>query len=110
MVLLGVGAGIGFNPMLMAAMREVSHTESGLASGIVNTAFLLGGSLGLAVLASLAALHSAGLTAAGASHLEALAGGYRSAFAVSACITAAAALLGGLGLRQGTSASQAIVS
>jgi len=99
MVLLGIGGGVGFNPMLMAAMSEVSHTESGLASGIVNTAFLLGGSLGLAVLASLAALHSGALTSAGAGYSEAIAGGYRLAFAVSACITAAAALLGGLGLR-----------
>ncbi|MFZ0500229.1 MAG: DHA2 family efflux MFS transporter permease subunit [Steroidobacteraceae bacterium] len=99
MVLLGVGAGIGFNPMLMAAMSEVSQAESGLASGIVNTAFLLGGALGLAALASLAALHSALLIAGGAGHLQALAGGYRRAFAAGACITAAAALLGGLGLR-----------
>jgi EmrB/QacA subfamily drug resistance transporter len=99
MVLLGIGAGIGFNPMLMAAMGQVSHTESGLASGIVNTAFLLGGALGLAVLASLAALHGGALAAAGATRLEALAGGYRLAFAVSACIAAAAALVGGLGLR-----------
>jgi EmrB/QacA subfamily drug resistance transporter len=100
MALLGIGGGIGFNPMLMAAMSEVPHTESGLASGILNTAFLLGGALGLAVLASLAALHGAALTAAGTGHLAALAGGYRRAFAVSACITAAAALLGGLGLRR----------
>jgi EmrB/QacA subfamily drug resistance transporter len=99
MVLLGVGAGIGFNPMLMAAMSEASPTESGLASGIVNTAFLLGGALGLAVLASLAALHSASLAGTNAGHLQALAGGYRAAFAASAAITAAAALLGGLGLR-----------
>ena len=106
MVLLGVGAGIGFNPMLMAAMGEVSQTESGLASGIVNTAFLLGGALGLAVLASVATMHGATLTAAGMSHLEALAGGYRSAFAVSACITGAAALLGGLGLRSAASPAQ----
>jgi EmrB/QacA subfamily drug resistance transporter len=107
MALLGVGAGIGFNPMLMAAMSEVPQTESGLASGIVNTAFLLGGALGLAVLASLAALHGAALTASGAGHLEALAGGYRRAFAVSACVTAAAALLGGLGLRRGAVPSPA---
>ncbi|HEX5461087.1 MAG TPA: DHA2 family efflux MFS transporter permease subunit [Steroidobacteraceae bacterium] len=99
MALLGVGAGIGFNPMLMAAMSEVPQSESGLASGIVNTAFLLGGALGLAVLASVAALHGAALTAGGAGHLQALVGGYRAAFAVAACITAAAALLGGLGLR-----------
>ena len=92
--------GIAFNPMLMAAMSEVTQTDSGLASGIVNTAFMLGGALGLAVLASLAALHGAALNATGAAHLEALAEGYRRAFAVSACITAAAALLGGVGLRR----------
>jgi EmrB/QacA subfamily drug resistance transporter len=107
MILLGVGSGIGFNPMLMAAMNEVSPSESGLASGVVNTAFLLGGALGLALLASVAALHGAALTAAGVGHLGALVGGYRRAFAVSACITAAAALLGGLGLRRVSLASLA---
>jgi len=52
-------------------------------------------------------MHSATLTAAGAAHLEALAGGYRRAFAVSACSSAAAALLGGLGLRRVAVPSQA---
>jgi hypothetical protein len=45
MVLLGVGAGVGFNPVLLAAMGDVGEHESGLASGIVNTSFLLGGAL-----------------------------------------------------------------
>ena len=43
MVLLGIGAGIAFNPMLLAAMSDVSEEESGLASGVVNTAFMMGG-------------------------------------------------------------------
>ncbi|HUA22748.1 MAG TPA: DHA2 family efflux MFS transporter permease subunit [Steroidobacteraceae bacterium] len=107
MILLGVGGGIGFNPMLMAAMSEVPHTESGLASGLVNTSFLLGGALGLAVLASLAALRTAALSAAGAGHLEAIAGGYRNAFAVSACIALGAALVGAVGLRRVALPSQA---
>ncbi|WP_141290140.1 DHA2 family efflux MFS transporter permease subunit, partial [Ideonella azotifigens] len=55
MLLLGLGAGIAFNPVLLAAMSEVSPEDSGLASGLVNTAFMMGGALGLAVLASLAA-------------------------------------------------------
>ena len=55
MILLGFGAGIAFNPMLLAAMSDVAPEESGLASGLVNTAFMMGGALGLAVLASLAA-------------------------------------------------------
>ena len=96
MVLLGLGAGIAFNPVLMAAMSEVPHTESGLASGIVNTAFLMGGSLGLAVLASLAAARSSGLVDAGVSHLQALTGGYQAAFLGGACFAFLAALLGGL--------------
>jgi len=96
MMLLGLGAGIAFNPVLMAAMSEVPHTESGLASGIVNTAFLMGGSLGLAVLASLAAARSSGLTDAGVSHLQALTGGYQVAFLGGACFALLAALLGGL--------------
>ena len=52
MILLGFGAGIAFNPVLLAAMSDVEPEESGLASGIVNTAFMMGGALGLAVLAS----------------------------------------------------------
>ena len=54
MILIGFGAGMAFNPVLLAAMSGVSPSESGLASGIVNTAFMMGGALGLAVLASLA--------------------------------------------------------
>ena len=55
MILLGFGAGIAFNPVLLAAMSDVEPEEAGLASGIVNTAFMMGGALGLAVLASVAA-------------------------------------------------------
>ncbi len=54
MVLLGCGGGMAFNPLLLAAMSDVSPEESGLASGLVNTAFMMGGALGLAVLASIA--------------------------------------------------------
>src|SRR5204863_476858 len=64
MLLLGLGAGMALNPLLLAAMSEVGPTESGLASGVVNTAFMMGGALGLAVLASLAAARTDGLLAA----------------------------------------------
>ena len=46
---------MAFNPVLLAAMGDVEPTEAGLASGLVNTSFMMGGALGLAVLASLAA-------------------------------------------------------
>ena len=47
MLLLGLGAGVAFNPVLLAAMSEVPVSESGLASGVVNTSFMMGGALGL---------------------------------------------------------------
>ena len=99
MVLLGLGAGIAFNPMLLAAMSDVEPADSGLASGIVNTAFMMGGALGLAVLASLAAHHTGYLLASGEAPVVALNGGYRIAFAFGAVFAVVAGLLGSLWLR-----------
>jgi MFS family permease len=99
MVLLGLGAGIAFNPMLLAAMSDVEPADSGLASGIVNTAFMLGGALGLAVLASLAAKYTGSLIASGVAPVIALNGGYQLAFGTSAIFAIVAALLSALWLR-----------
>jgi MFS family permease len=94
MILLGFGAGIAFNPVLLAAMSDVKPEESGLASGIVNTAFMMGGALGLAVLACIAASRTSHLTSAGHAHVSALTGGYHTAFGVGALFAAAAAVTG----------------
>jgi EmrB/QacA subfamily drug resistance transporter len=99
MVLQGFGAGIGFNPILLAAMSDVEPSESGLASGIVNTSFMMGGALGLAVIASLAASRTDSLLVSGDGPLVALTGGYHAAFLLGAVFAAAAAVLGGLVLR-----------
>jgi EmrB/QacA subfamily drug resistance transporter len=107
MILLGLGAGTAFNPVLLAAMSDVEPTEAGLASGVVNTSFMMGGALGLAVLASLAASRSDTLLAAGESEAAALTGGYHVAFFVGALFAIAAAAIGGLLLRQGAYAAQA---
>jgi EmrB/QacA subfamily drug resistance transporter len=106
MILLGLGAGTAFNPVLLAAMSDVEPTEAGLASGVVNTSFMMGGALGLAVLASLAASRSDTLLAAGESEAAALTGGYHVAFFVGALFAIAAAAIGGLLLRQGAYAAQ----
>jgi len=100
MILLGFGAGIAFNPVLLAAMSDVEPSESGLASGLVNTSFMMGGALGLAVLASIAASRSSSLRLGGAGELSALTGGYHLAFLVGAAFAAAAALIGGTLLRE----------
>jgi EmrB/QacA subfamily drug resistance transporter len=99
MILLGFGAGIAFNPVLFAAMSEVKPAESGLASGIVNTSFMMGGALGLAVLASVAASRKSHLQAAGHSTASALTGGYHVAFVIGALFAVGAAAIGAALLR-----------
>ncbi|HEF5787492.1 disulfide bond formation protein DsbA [Burkholderia multivorans] len=94
MTLLGIGAGIAFNPVLLAAMSDVDPADSGLASGIVNTAFMMGGALGLAVLASVAAARTDALAVAQVAPLGALNGGYHAAFAFGAAFAALAAAIG----------------
>jgi EmrB/QacA subfamily drug resistance transporter len=101
MILLGLGAGMAFNPVLLAAMSDVEPSDAGLASGVVNTAFMMGGALGLAVLASLAASRTETLAASGEGPLEALTGGYHAAFLVGALFALAAAVIGGALLRVG---------
>ncbi len=101
MIVLGLGAGIAFNPVLLAAMSDVAPEESGLASGVVNTSFMMGGALGLAILASLAASRSDRLLASGDDPLVALNSGYHAAFLVGAVFAVAAAVLGAVLLRAG---------
>ncbi|MDE1804387.1 MAG: MFS transporter [Candidatus Micrarchaeota archaeon] len=93
MILLGVGAGMAFNPMLLAAMNDVKPHESGLASGVVNTSFMMGGALGLAVLASLASLRTGSLVAAGAPAMSALNSGYHFAFLIGGIFAALGACI-----------------
>jgi EmrB/QacA subfamily drug resistance transporter len=107
MILLGLGAGMAFNPVLLAAMSDVEPSESGLASGVVNTAFMMGGALGLAVLASLAASRTSSLRDSGSSALEALNGGYHLAFLVGALFAVTAAAVGGIFLRPQAAAMEA---
>jgi EmrB/QacA subfamily drug resistance transporter len=99
MILLGLGAGVAFNPVLLAAMSDVEPQESGLASGIINTSFMMGGAVGLAVLASVAASRTSDLIDAGESNAAALTGGYHVAFLLGALFALGAAAIGGLLLR-----------
>jgi EmrB/QacA subfamily drug resistance transporter len=99
MLLLGLGAGVALNPLLLAAMNDVDTDQSGLASGIVNTSFMMGGAFGLAVLASLAAAITATSLGSGAEQAVALTDGYRAAFGAGAAFAAIAALLSAVLLR-----------
>ena len=71
-------------------------SDSGLASGLVNTSFMMGGALGLAVLASLAAAQTHKASALGVEGAAALNAGYQLAFGVGAGFAILAALIGGV--------------
>ena len=106
MVLLGLGAGTAFNPMIIVAMTDVEPERSGLASGLVNTSFMMGGALGLAVLASIAAARTGDSLASGAAQIAALTDGYHAAFAIGAAFAIIAAVLGFKLLRSQSPAEQ----
>jgi EmrB/QacA subfamily drug resistance transporter len=93
MILLGLGGGIAFNPVLLLGMRDVPQEESGLASGVLNTAFMMGGALGLAILASLAGFFTKSALESGAAQAAALVSGYHAAFIAGAASAALAAVL-----------------
>jgi hypothetical protein len=80
-------------------MSGVGSAEFGLASGVVNTAFMMGGALGLAVLAAVSTSRTDALAGSEGGHVAALNGGYHLAFLIGALFVVAAAALGGLLLR-----------
>ncbi|HEX8802629.1 MAG TPA: DHA2 family efflux MFS transporter permease subunit [Acidimicrobiales bacterium] len=99
-LLAGVGFGLGFPALTTLAMSGASADDSGLASGLFNTTQQVGGALGLAVLATLAAARTDSLAAAGGGTAAALTGGYRLAFGVAAGLAATALVLAAVVLRR----------
>jgi EmrB/QacA subfamily drug resistance transporter len=102
MILLGLGGGLASNALLLAAMNGVDADDTGIASGLINTAFMLGGALGLAVLAGVGETRTEGLRHSGAGAVAALNSGYHLAFFIGAILTATAAVYGALALRPGS--------
>ena len=93
MVMLGLGAGLSFPALMTLAMSGATRSDSGLASGLVNTSLQVGGALGLSVLATAAATRTDTLQAAGDSQALALTGGYHLAFLIAAGL-----VLGAIGI------------
>jgi EmrB/QacA subfamily drug resistance transporter len=86
MILLGLGAGLAFPSLMTLAMSGATPSDSGLASGLVNTTLQVGGAVGLAVLATLATERTEGLLADGESTAAALNSGYHLAYLVGAAL------------------------
>ena len=89
-LLMGLGAGASFMPLLQIGMSEIPNEDAGLGSGIVNVSQQMAGAIGLAALGTIAANQSKSALAAGHDMLTALADGYR----VSLLIAAGCVLLG----------------
>jgi MFS family permease len=102
-----VGVGTSFPSLMTLAMSGASSSEAGLASGIVNTSMQVGGAIGLAVLATLAAERTDGREADGAAHLEALNSGYHLAYGIGAFLVAIALVVAVTVLRQPSPAEMA---
>ncbi|MFK0112967.1 MFS transporter [Streptomyces sp. NPDC091217] len=99
MLLLAAGFAAAMPPLTGLAMSGAPEEDVGLASGLFNTTQVVGGSLGLAALSTLAASRTGTLLARGAELVPATAEGYRLAFRVATGIAVAALVLAGAMLR-----------
>jgi EmrB/QacA subfamily drug resistance transporter len=90
MLLIGVGIGTSFPALMTLAMSGATPEDAGLASGIVNTSAQVGGAIGLAVLATLAAERTSTLEAGGTAFDAALNSGFHLAYLVGAGLVAVA--------------------
>ncbi len=83
-ILLGVGGGMSFMPLLNISMSQVPAADAGLASGFGNLTMQIGGAVGLAVVGTISADHTRALAEQGYTLVSALTGGYQLAFLVAA--------------------------
>jgi MFS family permease len=99
MVLIGLGAGLGFPSLMTLAMSGATPSDSGLASGLVNTSVQVGGAIGLALLATFATERTDSLRADGESLASALNSGYHLAYLIGAGLVVAAIAVAAVVLR-----------
>jgi EmrB/QacA subfamily drug resistance transporter len=100
MLVFGVAGGLTLPAVTTLAMAGADPADAGLASGLANTTQQVGGALGLAALATLAAGRTGRLREAGWAEAAALAAGYRTAFATAAALVTTALLVAVLTLRR----------
>ena len=106
MLMLGIGAGASFMPLLQIGMSEIPNVDAGLGSGVVNVSQQLAGAVGLAALSTIAANRSKSLLAAGHDVTSALTSGYQLALLIAAAFVLLALVLSPLLLRTSETAEE----
>ncbi|MBV9547973.1 MAG: MFS transporter [Chloroflexi bacterium] len=94
MLVLGIAAGVSFMPLFLIATAEAAPSDSGLISGLISMSQMIGGAVGLAALAGIAAIRTGALLQAGSDAQVALNSGYHAAFLVGAALSLVTALIG----------------
>jgi EmrB/QacA subfamily drug resistance transporter len=89
MFLIAIGGGLGFLPLILIGAGDARPEDSGLVSGLLSTSQMVGGAIGLAVLATLAAARTVAVSGGAAADAGALNDGYHLAFLVAAALAAA---------------------
>ena len=92
-IVVGIGLGLAFVPVTVAAVSGTLADEAGLASGLINTSQQVGGALGLAILSAIANSRTTSVLGDGLSQGQALTSGFRLAFLVGAAFSILAAAL-----------------
>jgi EmrB/QacA subfamily drug resistance transporter len=91
-LMLGIGGGASFMPLLTMAMAEVPRHDAGLASGIINVSMQISAAIGVAALGAISADRTRGLLGQGYSLHSSLLGGYDLAFTIAAACVASGLL------------------
>jgi EmrB/QacA subfamily drug resistance transporter len=108
-LLIGMGAGASFLPLLTIGMSDAPARDAGLASGIINVSVQLFGAIGLASLGTIATDHTKALSASGHNLSQALTGGYHLAYLVAAICVGVGVVAARVVLRPPTASVQELV-
>ena len=101
-LIAALGMSLAYIPVLTAAISNTHKEQTGLASGLVNTSYQIGSALGLAIIVAIASSQTETLDNIGLPSIEAINGGFHSAFIVGAIISVIATAVAVIGLKMRT--------
>ncbi len=92
-IISALGMSLSYIPILTSAVANAKKEDVGVASGLVNTTYQIGSAMGLAIMVSIATMHSEALSNIGTRSLDALNNGFHLAFISAAFVSAVAAIV-----------------